>query len=134
MKLGFVRVFDVSLDEAKVTDLRNIEIVGDQVLKGGEVINVDGYGEIDLADKDVHVQPMDGASAKTFYAPKARGKRKYEHDVLVGAVTRIKSGEKIRDVEWDTRISGPYLRKLASGDIRPEVLKDALAALEMTEG
>ena len=133
MKLEYARVFDVSLENAKVTDLKNIEIVGDDVMKNGQVVNVEGYGEINLSDKNVHIQPMDSNSAKTFYAPKKRGRQTYSHEILVGAVTRLRAGEKVRDVEYETRISGAYLRKLMVGDIRPEVLEDALAALETAE-
>ena len=127
MKLAHVRIFDIDLDEAKVADVRSVEIVDGSLLKKGKPIDIEGYGTVDLSSKSVHIQPLDGPSAKTFYGPKKRGKETYEKSTLVEAVRRQRAGDKISAISFDTRISGVYLRKLCRGDVRPEVLAEAMS-------
>ena len=128
MKLNHVRIFDISLDNAKVADLKGVEIVDGALIKKGEPVDIEGYGVVDLSNKSVHLQPLDGESAKVFYAPKKRGKETHKKATLVEAVKRILDGEKVSIVSFDTRISGVYLRKLTRGDVRPEVLAEATSA------
>ena len=109
MKLNSVRVFQI---EAEISEtFKNVEVNSENVLtKDGTPIQIEGLGTVSLKDKKVHVVPVNLETASVFYAPKQRG-RKVDEVKKQAAIKRILNGDKISEISYDLRISGPVLYK-----------------------